>query len=78
MVSTITSKGQITLPKAIRKKLNLKAGDKIEFTTDEAGIIKIIPLKSSVLELKKLVPKPDRAITLGELEEAIQIEGSRN
>jgi antitoxin PrlF len=58
MVSTTTSKGQITLPKAIRNKLNLKTGDKIEFATDEAGAVRIIPLKSSVRELKNMVPKP--------------------
>lgn len=28
-ISTISSKGQITIPKAVRKKLNLKPGDKI-------------------------------------------------
>jgi antitoxin PrlF len=77
MVSTTTSKGQITLPKAIRNKLNLKTGDKIEFATDEAGAVRIFPLKSSVRELKNMVPKPARAKTLGELEEAIQSEGSK-
>lgn len=28
-VATISSKGQITIPKSIRKKLNLKSGDKV-------------------------------------------------
>jgi antitoxin PrlF len=65
MVSTTTSKGQITLPKAIRNKLNLKAGDKIEFATDEAGAVRIIPLKSSVRELKNMVPKPAPPFTAG-------------
>jgi len=36
-VATITSKGQITIPKGIRKLLNLHAGDKISFLTDEDG-----------------------------------------
>lgn len=29
--ATLTSKGQMTLPKEIREDLNLKAGDKIDF-----------------------------------------------
>ena len=31
MKATLTSKGQITLPAAIRRRLNLKAGDVLEF-----------------------------------------------
>ncbi len=30
MLSTITSKGQITIPKKVRERLGLKAGDKVE------------------------------------------------
>lgn len=31
MIATITSKGQITIPQALRQKLNLKIGDQLEF-----------------------------------------------
>ena len=31
MVSTVTTKGQITIPKAVRERLNLRAGDAVEF-----------------------------------------------
>ncbi len=31
MTATITSKGQITIPLSVRKKLNLKPGDQLEF-----------------------------------------------
>ena len=31
MTVTITSKGQITIPQALRQKLNLKIGDQLEF-----------------------------------------------
>jgi len=35
----ITSKGQITLPHELRKKLALKPGDKIEITESPQGFI---------------------------------------
>jgi AbrB family looped-hinge helix DNA binding protein len=34
----VTSKGQITLPKAVRERLRLRPGDDIEFVEDERGL----------------------------------------
>jgi AbrB family looped-hinge helix DNA binding protein len=39
MQATITSKGQITIPRAIRERLNLKQGDKLEFD-EQASLLK--------------------------------------
>lgn len=38
-LAKITSKGQITLPIQIRKKLNLKDGDKVLFIEKDGNII---------------------------------------
>lgn len=35
--ATLTSKGQLTLPKVMREELKLKAGDKIDFVKDGSG-----------------------------------------
>jgi antitoxin PrlF len=32
--STISSKGQVTVPQEIRKRLGLEAGDRVEFVTE--------------------------------------------
>lgn len=39
--STVTSKGQITIPKAVRDRMRLKAGDKLEFRIEESGMTSV-------------------------------------
>ena len=38
MRATITSKGQVTIPAKIRKKLDLKPGDVLEFKAEEPSL----------------------------------------
>ena len=42
--ATITSKHQITIPKAVRQKLNLREGDQVEFDASDAN--KVVLIKS--------------------------------
>ena len=37
-VATMTSKGQITIPVAVRKQLKLEQGDKVVFIEDDQGV----------------------------------------
>lgn len=70
-MTTITSKGQITLPKSIRDKLKLRAGDRLDFVVDPDGTVRIVPVTSSVKELKGLVPPPERVLSLEEMDDAV-------
>lgn len=69
--STITSKGQITLPKAIRDRLNLHAGDRLDFVIEADGTVRIVPLTTSIRELKGIVPAPKQALSLEDMDQAI-------
>jgi AbrB family looped-hinge helix DNA binding protein len=40
-MSTITSKGQVTIPKPVRDRLGVKPGDKIAFELNEDGQVLI-------------------------------------
>ena len=75
MQTTITSKGQVTVPKAIREQLHLRPGDKLDFLLDEGGGLRVEPVTGSVTQLKGMLPKPERPVTLVEMEEAIAAAG---
>ena len=77
MVSTLTSKGQITVPKAIREKLGLQSGDRVEFFIDESGEVIMVPVTTSISALKGLVPKPAKPVSLEEMQRAIETQGCR-
>ena len=71
-MATITSKGEITIPKAIREKLMLGTGDKIEFvfTRDREALIR--PVSKTVDELFGKLHKPGiKAASIEAMDEAI-------
>jgi len=41
--STVTSKGQITIPKAVRERLQLEPGDRVYFDVREDGAVILKP-----------------------------------
>jgi antitoxin PrlF len=69
--STVTSKGQITLPREVRHALKLDAGDKVDFVAVEGGF-KLVPLRTDVRALKgRFAGRAKRPFTLEEMDEAI-------
>lgn len=70
--ATITSKGQVTIPKAIREHLRVAEGDRVEFRVGEDGAVRLAPLSQSVRELYGVLHRPGRRpVTLEEMDEAI-------
>lgn len=49
--STLTSKGQITIPKSVRDSLALHAGDKVEFVLTENNEVLLKPVTKKVDEV---------------------------
>ena len=69
--STLTSKGQITVPQAVRQALGLEAGDKVDFVQIEGGY-KLVPLRQDVRALKgRFAGRVERPVSLEEMDEAI-------
>jgi len=68
--STITSKGQATIPKEVREHLGLKAGDRIKFFFHPNGGVMILP-KRPISTLRSLLkPSHKRAATIEQMDEA--------
>ena len=58
--TTLTSKGQTTIPKEIRDSLGMKPGDRMTFTLMPGGTV-VMRLKSkSILELAGILHKKGR------------------
>lgn len=70
--TTLTSKGQLTLPKDVRDRLKLHTGDKLEVYPQEDGTILLQPATVDVDELYGLLPKPAKPVSLEEMDAAIQ------
>jgi AbrB family looped-hinge helix DNA binding protein len=58
--ATLTSKGQITLPKPIRDRLKLSTGDTVEFILDADGEIRVRAGHDDVRTLSGLLRRPGR------------------
>ena len=70
--STLTSKGQITLPIEVRKRLLLKPGDRVNFTFQPDGSVRLETKKLPFEQLIGILGKPDRPLTLEAMEQAIE------
>jgi AbrB family looped-hinge helix DNA binding protein len=71
MIATLTSKGQLTLPKPVRDVLSLQAGDRLDFIIRDDGTLEVVPLKQPATKLRGLLPKPNKAVSIEEMNAAI-------
>ena len=70
--STMTSKGQITLPKAIREHLHVTEGDQVDFSIARDGDVVMHRLNGSVSSLAGMLHRPGRkTISLTEMDDVV-------
>jgi antitoxin PrlF len=75
--ATVTSKGQITLPKIVRERLGVDAGDKVEFVETQPGVFRLIAATRDVRDLKGVIPKPAKPVTVEDMSRVIARMGGR-
>ena len=70
MEATLSSKGQATIPKTVRDRLQIKPGDRFKFFFHPDGVI-ILP-KIPTARLKGMIPQPAKSVSLQEIDRAIE------
>ncbi len=75
--ATLTSKGQITIPKEVRDDLNLTTGSKVIFVKLPSGHYRIVPRTGSVEDFINVLYDPARPpMSIEEINDAIADGGA--
>ena len=77
--ATVTSKGQVTLPSELRKRLGLEKGSRIRFSIPTSGPVQIEPVRYTIEDLWRMAdfgPKPTRVMSFEEMN-AAKARGAR-
>ena len=71
--ATLTSKGQVTLPKAVRDALQLRTGDRLDFKSSPDGAFRIEVRREDPRSLAGLLRrKGRRPVSVREMDRAIE------
>ena len=76
--ATMTSKGQVTVPKDIRVLLGLQTGDKINFVVNDEGIVNFLPVTKNIQTLKGMIEKPSEPVSIDDMNATVKARGSRS
>jgi AbrB family looped-hinge helix DNA binding protein len=71
--ATVTSKGQITLPSELRKRLGLNKGSRLRFTIPTSGPVQVEPVRYNIEDLWRMAdagPKATRVMSYEEMNAA--------
>ncbi|HZM96227.1 MAG TPA: AbrB/MazE/SpoVT family DNA-binding domain-containing protein [Vicinamibacterales bacterium] len=72
--ATLTTKGQVTIPKAVRDHLKLETGARVEFVIEGDGTVVLKPLTRHVHELAGLLYRSGRRpVSIEDMNESIRV-----
>lgn len=69
---TMTSKGQVTIPKEVRDRLRVGPSGKLRFAIEDGDRVVVRADRSSILDLIGILPKPKRSFTIEEMNAGIR------
>ena len=74
--ATITSKGQITIPAAVRAALHVGPGDRVEFVQIGEGRYEMVAATKEVSRLRGLV-KTGKVISVDEMDKVVRARAGK-
>ena len=76
--ATVTTKGQVTIPKSVRNLLHVEAGDQIDFVVTDEGDVLVRGVSLDVRELRGMLKRDRRrGVTVDEMDAAILRQHAR-
>ena len=71
--ATLTTKGQVTIPKSVRDHLKIETGARLDFIIEDDGTVVLRPVTRHVRDLDGLLHRPARRpVTVDEMNESIR------
>lgn len=75
-VATVSEKGQLVIPRDIRTALDIKKGDRVEWSLTEAGELRVSVAKKDLRVLKGMIPSKGRTVSVEAMDVAIKVGAS--
>jgi AbrB family looped-hinge helix DNA binding protein len=76
--TTVTTKGQVTIPKRIRDALGIRAGDRVVFFRAEDGRIVVEPETVDIRSLRGILKHEGPPVSVEEMNAAIAQEAAKS
>jgi len=73
IISTVTSKGQVTIPAEVREYLGIKSNDKIVFVIDQEGVVRLrVPRYTNIASLRGAAGSLNKPLSWQQMQEIAQ------
>ena len=74
--ATLTSKGQVTIPREVRQKLGVDAGDRVEFVEIAPGEFALKAATEDVRSLKGMIRRTGSPVAIEAMNAAVKRRGA--
>lgn len=70
--STVSDKGQLVIPRDIRRALDVKRGDRLTWNVDENGDIRLSLAKTDLMALQGAIKSGGKSVSIEDMDEVVR------